>query len=327
MKQQLENNESSVLTERTEHGGGTRVVAKDEFAGRGTREWSEHSFNMAVGCEHDCLYCYARGLAIRFGRISSCAAWNNSTVLPEKVAEASHKFNGTVMFPTTHDITPQNVEYALRTLRNLLEAGNDVLCVSKPHLAVVERLCLELTPYRSNLQFRFTLGSPDAATCALWEPGAPAPEERIASLRHAFEAGFRTSVSMEPMLSGNEAMCQLVDRVELFVRDTIWLGKLNGGIPKVFQERPEIRESLVAIRAGQSDEQILKLHDRLAGNAKIRWKDSIKKVLREHGRLPEETVPQTVGTEASEELRAKRSAAAKKAWETMRKRERFGQPA
>jgi len=37
----------------------------------GTREWSQHSANLFLGCEHDCRYCYARCSALRFGRIQS----------------------------------------------------------------------------------------------------------------------------------------------------------------------------------------------------------------------------------------------------------------
>jgi hypothetical protein len=52
----------------------------------------------------------------------------------------------------------------------------------------------------------------------------------------------------------------------------------------VIQAKPGIRESLLRIRAGQSDEHILRLHDCLASHRKVRWKDSIKLVLYRHGR-------------------------------------------
>lgn len=264
---------------------------QDGLTGTGTREWSDHSYNIYTGCAHDCGYCYARPMALRFGRIACCSEWANQVLLPAKIEAADRKFGGTVMFPTTHDITPDTLKPALQTLENLLAAGNWVLVVSKPHLSVVQTLCRELVAYREQLQFRFTIGSGDAGTCVLWEPGAPAPKERISALEHAHDRGFETSVSMEPMLSDNEAMCSLVARVMPFVSGTIWLGKLNGAIPKEIQAKPGIRESLLEIRAGQSDECILRLHDRLALNPKIRWKDSIKKVLQRHGRLAQQSVP------------------------------------
>ena len=204
-------------------------------------------------------------------------------VNPSKIDASARDFGGVVMFPTTHDITPQILPAALVTLKNLLTAGNDMLIVSKPHPQVVQTLCHELKCYRDKILFRFTIGSLSASTCKLWEPGAPLPAERIAALEFAFTHGFRTSVSMEPMLGQNDAMKALVARVTPFVTDTIWLGKLNGAVPTVAQELPGVKASLAAIRCGQSDEKILALHAALNKHPKVRWKDSIKKVLRQHG--------------------------------------------
>ena len=41
----------------------------------GTREWSEHSRNIFIGCAHNCRYCYAAEMAVRYGRIKSRADW------------------------------------------------------------------------------------------------------------------------------------------------------------------------------------------------------------------------------------------------------------
>jgi len=296
----------------------TATTFTEDRAGTGTKEWSDHSYNISLGCAHDCGYCYARSIARHFGRIARISDWAEETLIPEKVAAASRRFSGVVMFPTTHDITPGLLPAALQTLRGLLAAGNSVLVVSKPHLDVVRALCMELVPHQANLQFRFTIGSGSAATCALWEPGAPPPEERISALGFAFEQGYATSVSMEPMLEDNDAMCALVARVDPLVTGTIWLGKMNGGISREIQAKPRVGESLLKIRAGQSDEQILRLHDRLQSNPKVRWKDSIKQVLQAHGRLaapPMETIQSSV--DPANAAHAKRSAAAKKTWVTI----------
>ena len=259
-----------------------RTFEADRNAG-GTREWSDASYNISLGCDHDCLYCYARRIAQRFGRIENFEKWTTMVINPAKVNASARDFGGLVMFPTTHDITPDILPAALETLNNLLAAGNDVLIVSKPHLKVVQTLCQELKTYRDKILFRFTIGSLSAATCKLWEPGAPPPAERIAALEYAFAHGFRTSVSMEPMLGQNDEMKALVARLTPFVMDTIWLGKLNGGIPLAAQELPGVKASLASIRCGQSDDKILELHAALKKQCKVRWKDSIKKVLRQHG--------------------------------------------
>lgn len=247
--------------------------------GRGTREWSDYSYNIALGCSHACLYCYARGIALRFGRIPDLERWQTMVNKPDKVEASHRRFPGVVMFPTAHDITPELLPFAVQTLKGLLGAGNRVLVVSKPHLQVVRELCHELFAYQQNIQFRFTIGSLSRKTCSLWEPGAPEPKERIAALEHAFKKGYQTSVSMEPMLGDKSEMCQLVARVSPFVSHTIWLGKLNGGIPKAAQALPGVARSLQNIRGFQTDAKIMELCAALQSNPKIHWKDSIKQVL------------------------------------------------
>ena len=34
----------------------------------GTREWATSNENICDGCSHDCRYCYAREMAVRFKR-------------------------------------------------------------------------------------------------------------------------------------------------------------------------------------------------------------------------------------------------------------------
>ena len=36
--------------------------------GFGVEEWAKHSANCFYGCSHDCQYCYAKSMAVRFKR-------------------------------------------------------------------------------------------------------------------------------------------------------------------------------------------------------------------------------------------------------------------
>ncbi|RKY06326.1 MAG: hypothetical protein DRP56_07630, partial [Planctomycetota bacterium] len=100
----------------------------------GIFEWADTSVNIQIGCEHDCRYCYARHRAVeRFGYCKSQEAWKNPIVNFAKVNKGYKKNYGTVMLPSTHDITPLNLSEYLCVMRKLLDAGNNVLIVSKPH--------------------------------------------------------------------------------------------------------------------------------------------------------------------------------------------------
>ena len=255
----------------------TRLI-ETERTGTGTREWSDHSCNIALGCAHDCRYCYARSMAVRFGR-ATAASWPKMRVDKDKVKQAGRLKDGVVMFPTTHDIHPDILPACVDALLNMASAGNRILVVSKPHPICIKVLCDELEAFKNQVEFRFTMGSPNNDTLRLWEPGAPSLAERMASLQHAFESGYSTSVSMEPMLDSPQAMIGLAATVDPWVTRTIWLGKLNKPNTRIVQADAKLEASLCNIREWQSDENIMRVVTSLGRNRKIRWKDSIKEVI------------------------------------------------
>ena len=59
-----------------------------------------------------------------------------------------------------------------------------------------------------------------------WEPKAPNYQERKDCLVYAFQEGFRTSVSMEPMLD-TANIDSLIKDLEPFVTENIWVGMMN----------------------------------------------------------------------------------------------------
>ncbi len=245
--------------------------------GSGTREWSEHSVNIGLGCCHGCLYCYARADALHYGRISTASAWTTECVMAKAADRRYGRKAGVVMFPTTHDISPFYLETSLSVLHNLLAAGNQVLIVSKPHLDCIRYLCRSLALYREQILFRFTIGSLSSATAAFWEPGAPTPLERIAALELALAEGFRTSVSAEPMLEGVDGTVALFDAVRTLVTETIWIGKMNRASQRLYPRTAETHEALARMEMLQADRDILSLV-RAVDSPIVRWKESIARV-------------------------------------------------
>ena len=157
------------------------------------------------GCANDCLYCFAKAQAIRFGRETS-DTWKDERPREGVAEKRFGKRRGTVMFPTSHDITEGNIEHCLGTLKGLLGAGNRVLLVSKPSPKVIADLCHglvktgRLLDWKRNLLFRFTIGSMDLDTLRFWEPKAPTFAERLYALMWVFKNGWQTSVSMPTIL-------------------------------------------------------------------------------------------------------------------------------
>lgn len=244
----------------------------------GTKEWASSSVNCVVGCSHDCRYCYAKEMAARYGRRTP-ETWHREVVQWGNVDKNYGKRRGTVMFPTTHDITPSTVDPCLVVLESLLEAGNRVLVVSKPHLSVIKELCAgRLSEWKDQILFRFTIGARDDSILRYWEPGAPIYGERIAALHHAFTTGYETSVSAEPLLDVSD-VGGLAKAALHFITDALWIGKLNNVGQRVDCQTPEDFEAVAAIEAGQTDESVRAVYEQFKDNPKVKWKDSYKKVL------------------------------------------------
>lgn len=243
----------------------------------GTNEWAEKTVNCCTGCKGMCRYCWGRYTAVNRWKRMKYEDWQNWQVRPKDVARKYKKYEGRVMFPSTHDIFPENFQECNTVLEKLLKKGNEVLVVSKPYLECIESICNSYIEYRDNMMFRFTIGASNDDILSFWEPGATSYNERKASLRHAYEAGFKTSVSTEPMLD-TEHVDHLVKDLAPYITHSLWLGKMNY-IYGIKIDGLEVVAEIERIKAGQTDEKIKEIYNRHKDTPIIRWKDSIKKVV------------------------------------------------
>ena len=251
-------------------------------AGSGTKEWAEVTENCCRGCANDCRYCYAAHNAIRFGQRVR-GDWSREELTKRAEITSYPARDGVVMFPSSHDITPFNLEAVTRVARLILEKGNQLLLVTKPRLECMRALLEELAPWKDQVLWRFTIGSMNSATTSYWEPGAPDPQERLCCLQVAALEGWRTSVSIEPMLAGVDSTMRVVAAVRDWVTDSIWIGKMNKARLRVDRSDPADADAVANVERLQCDEQVLRLVGMLDGDPLIRWKDSINNVIATHG--------------------------------------------
>lgn len=242
----------------------------------GTREWAVRSVNCCSGCSHDCRYCYARDMAVRYRQLKP-EQWKEERIRWKDVRKRHGYIEGQLMFPSSHDITPHNLLACLIVLRKLLEAGNRVLIVSKPHLECIKAICRAFEEYKEQILFRFTIGAMDNEILSFWEPNAPSYEERKEALKHAFQRGFETSVSSEPMLDPDH-IDDLIDDLMPCVTNAIWIGLMNH-LKRITMEDEAGKPELQKIRNGQTEDKIMAIYQRLRGNPNIKWKSHIKKIV------------------------------------------------
>lgn len=249
----------------------------------GVFEWASFSYNIGSGCSNSCRYCYACGIAMEMarkdGKVFSRADWQNDNVKPWK-ANIHQLVDGTVMFPSMHDITPAYQTTYISALHNILDAGNRVVIVTKPSLECIGVICNQFQAHRDRLLIRMTITSTNEALSRFWEPNAPLPEERLAALRLAYESGYQTSVSVEPMIDSVESTVELYNTVLPYLTEDIWFGKMNDIERRVDIDSQQVREAVELIREQQSNENIHRLYQQLRGADKVAWKDSIRKVIK-----------------------------------------------
>lgn len=245
----------------------------------GTYEWAVENANFISGCIHNCKYCYSKEMAIRFKR-KTPLNWEIEDVNMKQLTLKRKKVNGLVMFPSSHDITPGNLSHSIIFLQNLLASDNNLLIVTKPHLVVIEKICETFPKYKKNILFRFTIGSKNTDILKFWEPGAPTFEERKESLIYAYRSGFSTSISCEPIL--DDSTEELVLDLIPYVTDSIWIGKPNFLFRRLKMNGITDDESIKManeLMMQQSDNNMKTLYNNLSGNKKIKWKESIKKIV------------------------------------------------
>ena len=253
----------------------------------GTKEWAKKNINCVSGCSHNCRYCYARANAVRFKR-KTVENWPDEEIREHDVRKRIAKVKGTpdggmdIMFPTTHDITPNNLDACLTVLGHILESGNSVLITSKPHYICIQEVCNKFIEHNqqgtNQIMFRFSIGAKDNEILEYWDRNSPNFEERFNALAFAYGAGFRTSISCEPLLDAPH-VTDLFYGVKRYVTNSIWIGKMNKVETRVAIETPQDMQMVNRIMEGQTDEKIKEIYAALKDEPLVRWKESYKMVL------------------------------------------------
>ncbi|MHA1328527.1 MAG: hypothetical protein ACTSRH_14610, partial [Promethearchaeota archaeon] len=181
------------------------------------------------------------------------------------------KRKGRFMFPTAHDITddPKILDACIKVIRNVISPGNFILITTKPRLSVIKTICREFKELRDLIQFRFTITTNNSSLIKFWEPGAPSFNERLLSLKDAFEKGFKTSVSIEPFLSNP---ISFIDKLLPYTTESIWIGPMN------YIKRNGINDAEIKfykeIRKLTTPENLIKIYNALRKYNLVRFKDS-----------------------------------------------------
>src|SRR5215472_16655564 len=169
----------------------------------------DRSINPYRGCEHGCIYCYARpthaflGLSPGLDFESRLFMKPDAPEILERELSARSYAPRTIAIGTNTD-PYQPIERRYTIMRRILEvlerAGHPVGIVTKSNLVTRDIDILSRMASRKLVRVGISVTSLGAGLSRIMEPRAPTPARRLDALRELAAAGIPTSVMVAPII-------------------------------------------------------------------------------------------------------------------------------
>ena len=169
----------------------------------------DRSINPYRGCEHGCIYCFARpthaylGLSPGLDFESKLYMKPDAPELLERELSARNYTPRTIAIGTNTDpYQPIERRYAImrRILEVLERAGHPVGIVTKSHLVTRDIDILSRLASRKLVRVGISVTTLDAKLARIMEPRAPTPVRRLEALSELAAAGVPTTVMVAPVI-------------------------------------------------------------------------------------------------------------------------------
>lgn len=179
-----------------------REIKCKTLMGRSGIQDVDYAINPYIGCQHACLYCYARFMGRR-GHLGE--PWGTfvdvkTNALECLAKELPRRKQGLVLLSSVTD-PYQPIEKRWRLTRGSLEQLSDydfpINVQTKSTLVLRD---LDLLQCFSDCEVGFTITTLDDEVRRIFEPEASPTEERLEALKTIDNAGIRTFVFLGPML-------------------------------------------------------------------------------------------------------------------------------
>jgi len=194
---------------------------------------SDYAVNPFVGCQHACVYCYAKFMKRFSGHKEAWGAFVDIKInAPELLArEVLKKKAGRVWISGVCDpYQPLERKYRLtrKCLEILVEHGWPVTVQTKSPLVLRD---LDILKRAADIEVGFTITTADERMRKIFEPGAPPIAKRIEALEKLRAEGVKTFAMIAPLLPGAEGLPALlkksaghvlVDRLNYHYADAVY---------------------------------------------------------------------------------------------------------
>ncbi len=169
----------------------------------------DQSINPYRGCEHGCVYCFARPTHSYMGLSAGLdfetklfAKPNAAKLLQSELARPDYKVKSLAIGTNTDPYQP--IEKQWRVTRNILEvldeANHPVGIVTKSNLITRDLDILSRMAERGLVRVAISITTMDRKLCRTMEPRASSPALRLAAIKTLTSAGIPTSVLTAPII-------------------------------------------------------------------------------------------------------------------------------
>lgn len=193
----------------------------------------DYVINPYIGCQHACSYCYARFMK-RFSKHKE--AWGDFVDVKINAAELlleeiNRKKKGNVWVSGVCDpYQPLEAKYKItrQCLEILARYHWPVIIQTRSPLVLRD---MDILKQSKDFEVGFSIGTADESIRKIFEPSAPAIEERIRALDALHQAGIKTYAMIAPLLPGADLLPEslagkvgyiLVDRMNYNYADSVY---------------------------------------------------------------------------------------------------------
>ncbi|MBM3527181.1 MAG: PA0069 family radical SAM protein [Alphaproteobacteria bacterium] len=169
----------------------------------------DRSINPYRGCEHGCVYCFARPTHAFMGLSPGLDFESKLFVKPDAPALLERELSAPGYEPRTIAIGTntdpyQPIERKHKVMRGILEvlerAGHPVGIVTKSALVLRDLDILARMAERNLVKVAISVTTLDAGLARTMEPRAPTPSRRFATIRQLADAGVPVGVMVAPVI-------------------------------------------------------------------------------------------------------------------------------
>ena len=199
--------ELEALTTEVQEVPARRIITRNESPDIGF----DRSINPYRGCEHGCIYCFARPTHAFLGLSPGLdfetrlfAKTNAAQALERELAEPGYRVRTIAIGTNTDPYQP--IERRYRIMRRILEvlsaANHPVGIVTKSALVLRDLDLLAPMAERGLVKVALSVTTLDRKLARAMEPRASTPDKRIETLGRLVEAGVPASVMVAPVIPG-----------------------------------------------------------------------------------------------------------------------------